>query len=69
VVAVEVDASLVIDTNATESTFHVRVGPSRPVTAARVADGFLVEVDEHEELAGLWLTGVPPFPGVDEGPI
>jgi hypothetical protein len=69
VVAVEVDALLSIDTNATESTFHVRVGPLRPVTAVRVADGFLVEVDEHEELAGLWLTDVPPFPGVDEGPI
>ena len=69
VVAVEVDASLAIDTHATESTFHVRVGPPRPVSAARVADGFLVEVDEHEELAGLWLTGVPPFPGVDEGQI
>lgn len=67
--AVEVDAAIAIDTNANESVFHVRVGPSRPVTAARVADGLLVEVDEHEELAGLWLTEVPPFPGVDEGAI
>lgn len=67
VAAVEVDASLAIDTNANESTFHVRVGAQRPVTAVRVADGLLVEVDEHQELAGLWLTEVPPFPASPEG--
>ena len=69
VAAVEVDASLAIDTDATESTFHVRVGQPRQVTPVRVADGLLVEVDEHEELAGLWLTEVPLFPGGDEGAI
>jgi len=69
VAAVEVDASLAIDTDATESTFHVRVGQARQVTPVRVADGLLVELDEHEELAGLWLTEVPPFPGGDEGAI
>jgi hypothetical protein len=67
VAAVEVDAALAIDTNATESVFHVRVGPTRPVTPVRVADGLLVEVDEHEELAGLWLTDVPAFPVPPEG--
>jgi len=69
VAAVEVDASLAIDTDATESTFHVRIGQPRQVTPVRVADGLLVEVDEHEELAGLWLTEVPLFPGGDEGAI
>jgi hypothetical protein len=63
VAAVEVDATLAIDANADESVFHVRVGPSRHVAAVRVADGLVVEVDEGAgELAGLWLTGVPPFP-------
>lgn len=62
VAAVEVDAALAIETNASESVFHVRIGPSRHLQAVRVADGLLVEVDENSELAGLWLTDVPPFP-------
>jgi len=66
VAAVEVDALLAIDTNSSESVFHVRVGPSRSATPIRVADGLLVEVDEHAELAGLWLTDVPVFPAPAE---
>jgi hypothetical protein len=62
VAAVEVDTALAIETNAAESVFHVRLGPARRGKAVRVADGLLVEVDEHEELAGLWLIDVPPFP-------
>jgi hypothetical protein len=62
VAAVEVDTALAIDTNAAESVFHVRLGPARQATTVRVADGLLVEVDEQEELAGLWLLDVPPFP-------
>jgi hypothetical protein len=62
VAAVEVDTPLTIETNAAESVFRVRLGPSRKVESVRVADGLLVEVDEKQELAGLWLVGVPPFP-------
>ncbi len=66
VAAVEVDATLSIDTNPTESVFHVRVGPARTVLPVRVADGLVVEVDEHQDLAGLWLTDVPAFPAMPE---
>jgi hypothetical protein len=62
VAAVEVDTALTIETNAAESVFHVRLGPARKARTVRVADGLLVEVDEQEELAGLWLLEVPPFP-------
>jgi hypothetical protein len=62
VAAVEVDTALTIETNPSESVFHVRVGPARRATVVRVADGLLVEVDEQDELAGLWLLDVPPFP-------
>jgi len=62
VAAVEVDTALTIETDAAESVFHVRFGPPRRIEAVRVADGLLVEVDEQSELAGLWLTEVPPFP-------
>ncbi len=66
VAAVEVDALLAIDTNASESVFHVRVGPTRATAPIQVADGLVVEVDEHQELAGLWLTEVPAFPAAAE---
>jgi len=62
VAAVEVDTALTIETNPSESLFHVRLGPPRATRAVRVADGLLVEVDEQDELAGLWLLDVPPFP-------
>lgn len=62
VAAVEVDTALTIETNPAESVFHVRVGPARRHEVVRVADGLLVEVDEQNEIAGLWLTDVPPFP-------
>lgn len=62
VAAVEVDAAISIETNVAESVFHVRMGPARRLETVRVADGLLVEVDDKSELAGLWLTGVPPFP-------
>ena len=62
IAAVEVDAAIAIETNPNESVFHVRVGPARRLEVVRVAEGLLVEVDEGNELAGLWLTGVPPFP-------
>jgi hypothetical protein len=64
--AVEVDTILAIDTNADESVFHVRLSAARPLTAVLVADGLIAEVDEHGELAGLWLTGVPAFPSLQE---
>jgi len=67
IAAVEVDAPLTIETNPAESVFRVRVGPSRKVEVLRVADGLLVEIDEQQELAGLWLVGVPPFPADEAG--
>jgi len=62
VAAVEVDTALAIETNAAESVFHVRLGPARKARLVRVADGLLVELDEQEEVSGLWLLDVPPFP-------
>ena len=62
VAAVEVDTPLTIETNPTESVFRVRIGPSRKVDVVNVAEGLLIELDENQELAGMWLVGVPPFP-------
>lgn len=62
VAAVEVDTPITIETNPSESVFRVRIGVSRKVEVVYLAEGLLVEVDEGQELAGLWLVGVPPFP-------
>lgn len=65
IAAVEVDAALMVDKNADESIFHIRVGRVRPASVVRVADHLLVEVDKQSRLVGLWLLEVPPFPNVE----
>ena len=65
VAAVEVDTSLTVERNQTESVFHIRVGRSRPSTIVRIADHLLVELDKQSRLVGLWLLDVPPFPNVE----
>jgi hypothetical protein len=62
IAAIEVEMPLTIETNAAETVFRVRVGVSRKVETVKIAEGLLVELDEKQELAGLWLMGVPPFP-------
>ena len=65
IAAVEVDTALVVEKNATESIFHLRVGRARPVTVVQVGDLLLVEIDKHSHLAGLWFLDVPPFPNLE----
>ncbi|HEX2449671.1 MAG TPA: hypothetical protein VHJ69_00945 [Gemmatimonadales bacterium] len=66
VASVEVDATLSVHTNATESLFHIQVGARREADLVRVADHMLIEVDRKGDLAGFWLTDVPPFPAEEE---
>jgi hypothetical protein len=66
VASVEVDTSLSVETNASESIFHLLIGPRRAVEVVRAADNFYVEVDQQGGLAGFWLTNVPPFSSFQE---
>lgn len=66
VASVEVDTTLSVQTNGTESVFHLRIGPRRPVEGVRTADNFYIEVDQKGGLAGFWLTNVPPFTGLED---
>jgi hypothetical protein len=66
VASVEVDTTLSVQTNGTESVFHLQIGPKRGVEGVRTADNFYVEVDQGGRLAGFWLTNVPPFQGLEE---
>jgi hypothetical protein len=66
VASVEVDTSLSVETNGSESVFHLLIGPRRPVEVVRAADNFYVEVDRHGGVAGFWMTNVPPFSSFQE---
>lgn len=64
--SVEVDATLSVRTDRSEGVFHLRIGVPRPVEVVRVADHLYIEVDEQGLVAGFWLTGVPPFPELED---
>lgn len=64
--SVEVDTSLSVETNSSESIFHLRIGSHRPVEVVRAADHFYVEMDQQGALAGFWMTNVPPFTAFEE---
>ncbi|MEK6688191.1 MAG: hypothetical protein AABZ01_07005 [Gemmatimonadota bacterium] len=58
----QLEVDLAIEVDSSEHTFHLCVGPARPVTVLQVADHLMIEVDQDQTLAGFWLTSVPPFP-------
>ena len=62
----EIEAPLVIRTNAGENVYHLRLGEQRVARVVRVADQLLVELDPDGALAGCWLVGVPPFPSLED---
>jgi hypothetical protein len=65
--SVEVDTLMVAEKAPDDSVIHLRVGPPRQVQTVQVADNLLLELDEAGEIAGFWLSKVPPFPQVEEG--
>ena len=62
VAAVEVDTSLIAEADQAERTIHFKLGVKRPARAIRFARDLLLELDERDRIAGLWLLNVPPFP-------
>jgi len=66
IAAVEVDTSLTVDKNQSESVFHIRVGRQRPGTVvARGRSHAGWRSTSNPGIAGLWLLEVPPFPNVE----
>ena len=59
---VEVDTLLAAESDRLERTFHLRVGQPRRSRAVRVGQSILLELDDADQLAGLWLLNVPPVP-------
>jgi len=62
VAVLQMDTALVAEANKDESTFHFKLGGHRSARTVRIARDLLVDLDEHDVLAGLWLLNVPPFP-------
>lgn len=62
IASLEMDTTLSMSTDAAQQTFHLRIGGRQPAHVVRIADRCLVEVDQRNRLAGLWLLDVPPFP-------
>jgi hypothetical protein len=66
IAAVEMETALLIERSPDEATLHLRVGARRRVTATRLGDGLILEVDRRGEIAGFWLLGVPRFTAAEE---
>ncbi|MFI5310103.1 MAG: hypothetical protein ACHQQ3_02625 [Gemmatimonadales bacterium] len=62
VAAVEVDTQLVAVADRAERTIHFRFGAVRSTRAVRVAKDLVLDIDERDRIAGVWLLNVPPFP-------
>ncbi len=62
IASVELDAHLSAQADRAERTVHFRIGQGRPAASYRVATDLLIDVDESQHLAGIWLLNVPPFP-------
>ncbi|HEX6315583.1 MAG TPA: hypothetical protein VFZ73_12020 [Gemmatimonadaceae bacterium] len=64
VAAVEVDTPVAAESDQAERTIHFRLGPGRQVRTVRIARDMLLDIDNRDRLAGVWLLDVPPFPDV-----
>lgn len=58
----EVDTTLVAESDGAERTIHFTLGHARRARTVGIARDILLDVDGHGRLAGLWLLNVPPFP-------
>lgn len=58
----QMDTTLVAESDAAERTIHFRLGAARPARTVRIARDILVDLDEADTLRGIWLVDVPPFP-------
>jgi hypothetical protein len=62
VAALEVEGTLVAESDQSERTIHFKLGAPRQTRTIRVARDILLDLDGGGQIAGLWLLNVPPFP-------
>lgn len=62
IAALEADMPIVAEADGTERVIRFRLGEPRATRVVRLARDLLLEVDQHSQIAGLWLLNVPPYP-------
>jgi hypothetical protein len=62
IASLELDANLSAEADRAERTVHFRIGQGRAAATYRAATDLLIDVDDSQQLAGIWLLNVPPFP-------
>lgn len=62
IAALEVATAILAISDQAERTIHFRVGPSRESRTVRIARDLLLDIDERNRIAGIWLLNVPPLP-------
>ncbi|HET6680138.1 MAG TPA: hypothetical protein VFG84_02990 [Gemmatimonadaceae bacterium] len=62
VLALEMNTFVHAESDEHETTLHFRLGRRRPSRTVRIASEILLDIDDTERLAGVWLLRVPPFP-------
>lgn len=62
--SLEMDTVLMAEADREERTIHFRIGKRRLVRTVRLARDLLLEVDDRDYLAGVWLLNVPPSPAL-----
>lgn len=58
----EVETPMLAEADEAERVFHFVLGKRRQTRTVRCARDLLLDVDGSNNLAGLWLLNVPPFP-------
>lgn len=62
IASVEMNAILFADADEHQKTLRFRLGRPKSTRTIRVARDLLLEVDQTNQISGLWLLNVPPAP-------
>ena len=62
VAALEFETPLLAESDEAERVFHFTLCRPKQTRTVRFAKDLLIDVDSSNNLAGLWLLNVPPFP-------
>lgn len=62
VASLEVETPMIAESDEAERVFHFTLGKRRQTRTVRLGSDLLLDVDGSNNLAGVWLLNVPPFP-------
>jgi hypothetical protein len=62
IASLEMATRVVAEADSARRNFHFRLGKGRDARTVRIARDLLLDLDEKEQISGLWLLNVPPNP-------